>query len=515
MAMPTGPVPRRVTLVAAILLVAVWGLAAGLWTPRGPATTAQALASLAISLAVGLLAGWLSRSRWAMVLAPLAFAATVEVVRWESEGPTVDGVHVSAMGVVAFLSGRGLHGLLALLPLLVGAAYGAGLARRGSVGGMGGGGVGVGGVGGVAGSGGRVRRYLGRAVVGLLAAVLVLVTVGVALPARTDPITGADGRPKPGSIAELTSVRAGAGELGLMIRGADSTAPVLLFLPGPPGGSEIGAVRRHLAALERHFVVATLDRRGGSKSYAAFEPRATLTLGSEVRDTVAVTDYLRDRFGQDQIYLMAHSGGTIPGVLAVEAHPELFRAYVGVGQVVSLRASDRIQYARTLAWARSTGRTALADQLTDQGRPPYADLYSYEPLLLNESAAFAFNHGGLHEGPAGSVENLGVPEYSMLDRVRVFSGIVDAYDALYPREQDVDLRTQVTDLEVPVYLVAGAHEVPGRTPIVEKWITLLRAPHKEIVVLESGGHRSMFQQPVEFVGVMTRVLAETRGKTVD
>jgi hypothetical protein len=33
-----------------------------------------------------------------------------------------------------------------------------------------------------------------------------------------------------------------------------------------------------------------------------------------IADTLAVTDYLRDRFGKDRIYLMAHSGGTFFGV---------------------------------------------------------------------------------------------------------------------------------------------------------------------------------------------------------
>jgi hypothetical protein len=44
----------RVGLRVAGLLVAItWGVIAGWWTPRGPVTTTQALASIAISLVVG------------------------------------------------------------------------------------------------------------------------------------------------------------------------------------------------------------------------------------------------------------------------------------------------------------------------------------------------------------------------------------------------------------------------------------------------------------------------------
>ncbi|HEX2417266.1 MAG TPA: alpha/beta fold hydrolase, partial [Micromonosporaceae bacterium] len=362
-------VRKRFRLPIGLASAVVWGAVSGLWTPRAPATVVQALASIGISFAVGLLAGWFSRSRWAMLLAPVLFAVTVEVIRARLQGPTVDAPHLSPFGILALLVGRGFHGLLSLLPLLVGAAYGAGIARQTEP---------------VRLNGGRVWRYLGRAGLGVLAGVVVIVAVGVALPARTPPILGTDGKPRPGSIAELTSVTVAGHRLGLMIRGANSSAPVLLFVPGPPGGSEIGGLRRHLSGLEQHFVVATVDRRGGGKSYAALEPAATLTLDGETRSLLGVTDYLRKRFRQDQIYLAAHSGGTIPATLAVQRRPEWFRAYVGAGQVVSPTDSDRTQYQDTLAWARSTGRTELVRQLTELGPPPYDNLYSYEPMLINE-----------------------------------------------------------------------------------------------------------------------------------
>ncbi|MEU6997849.1 hypothetical protein [Nonomuraea sp. NPDC046570] len=46
-------------------------------------------------------------------------------------------------------------------------------------------------------------------------------------------------------------------------------------------------------------------------------------------EPIAVGDaaraYLRERFRRDRIYLLAHSGGMVPSVLAVQRHPELFR----------------------------------------------------------------------------------------------------------------------------------------------------------------------------------------------
>jgi hypothetical protein len=68
----------------------VAGLAAGLVMPRGPVTTLQALAATVTAFPVGFPAGWVTRSRWTIVLAPIVFAVVVELVRFREVGPTVD-----------------------------------------------------------------------------------------------------------------------------------------------------------------------------------------------------------------------------------------------------------------------------------------------------------------------------------------------------------------------------------------------------------------------------------------
>ncbi|MEH0823663.1 MULTISPECIES: alpha/beta hydrolase [unclassified Micromonospora] len=255
--------------------------------------------------------------------------------------------------------------------------------------------------------------------------------------------------------------------------------------------------------------MATLDRRGAAKSWAAFAPSSTFTLDSEVADAVAVINHLRGRFRQDKVYLMAHSGGSLVGVTAVQRHPELFRAYVGVGQAIDLREADRSQYADTVAWARRTGRSDLARQLTDLGPPPYADMYTYEPLLANETGAFDHDRTGSSEGRDGAVTKLGVPEYTLLEKAHVLGGTLDGWDVLYPQLQDLDLRREIRRLQVPVYLVDGVHEVPGRLVLLRQWYAQLQALRKEHVVLDGAGHRSLFQRPGPFIDLLLRVRAET------
>ena len=488
---------RIAVVLGTVVVAAGWGLLAGVWTPRGPMTTAQALGSIATSLAVGTLAGWWMRSRWAMLLAPAVFAGVFELTRMSVDGPLVDGIRLASggtFGLLAFILGRGLHAVLALLPMLLGSALGAGLARREQ-------------------SPARNPRSFGvisRRVVAVVTAVaLAALSVGLVRPAGTDPILTAAGEPLADSIAELDRIQLGGQEQAMMVRGRSTDNPVLLFLAGGPGGTELGAMRRHAESLEDDFVVVTWDQRGTGKSYGSLDPVSTLTLDQAVSDTVEVTDYLRDRFGQDRIYLLGQSYGTILGVLAAQRHPELYRAYIGVGQMVDPRETDEVFYRDTLALARRNGNTALIDSLTASGPPPYTDMLDYESSLSN-TAVYAYDHSRNSEGVGGFSSNLFVREYSLLEQLHAFAGFFDVFTVLYPQLQDIDFRTDVPRLEVPVYLAEGRFEAPGRLGPAEQWLELLDAPTKNLTTFETSGHRPLFEQPELFDRFMVEtVLAQT------
>ena len=187
-------------------------------------------------------------------------------------------------------------------------------------------------------------------------------------------------------------------------------------------------------------------------------PTSTVTVDSAVAATIAVTEHLRQRFSQDKIFLLAHSGGSLLGVLAVQRRPDLFRAYIGTGQAVHLPTTDRIFYDDILAWAQATNHGALARRLTELGPPPYGDFYSYEPIITPENTVYAYDRSRNAEGAGGFAENLNVPEYTLLEKLHTVNAIIDTWSVLYLRMQEVDLRTDARRLQVPVCFVHDAHE---------------------------------------------------------
>ena len=479
---------RRVGFGVAAAVAGLWGLIAAWWTPRGPLTSGEAIWSIVISFVVGGVAGLAVRSRWAMAVAPVVFSIVFELIRLGTDGPMVDGIHFGFIGMIAFATGRGFHALLSLVPMLLGAALGAGAARA---------------IDPDASTTSRRLARIGRRTIAVLTTVgLVALTAALARPSQTNPIVDADGNRVPGSIAELTSVNVNGHDLGLMIRGHNVDNPVLLFLAGGPGGTEFGAMRRHLPELEEYFTVATWDQRGAGTSYPELDPTSTITLDGYVDDTFVVTDYLRERFDQDQIYLVGNSWGTTLGVLAAQQQPELYRAFIGTGQMVSQRETDKIFYNDTLEWARTTGRDGLVDELESNGPPPYDDITLYEISLANEQDVYAYDHSPNSEGEAQMSENLIVEEYTLIDQVHALGAFLDTTAALYPQLQDIDFRDTATEFEIPMFFVQGAHEAGGRAELFEDWYPMIDAPIKDLEVLDTSGHRPLWEQPDAFVDFM-------------
>lgn len=481
-----------VGLAIASGVAVVAGLVLGLTMPRGPLTGPQALVGIAVVVPVGFVAGVALRSRWAMLLAPVAFVVTVELVRLPVPGPLVDAPDLSVLGLVALVLGRGVDAVLLLFPMVLGATYGAAAARRWWPG------VTVGD------PPSRIWSVVRRVVTGLLTVGLVALVVGVAQPARTAPIEGGDGQPLAGSVAELSTVELGGHEQSLMIRGVRDDAPVLLWLAGGPGGSDIGAMRLSGQRLEEAFVVVTWDQRGTGRSYGALDPAETLTFEQAVADTLELTAHLRERFGQERIYLAGNSWGTLPGVVAVQQRPEWFHAYVGAGQMVNLRATDELFYEDTLVDARERGDAALEATLSELGPPPYDDFLDYYAGVFGGEQRW--NDYDRVPGSAANSEmpgTLRVAEYDLVAKARTGAATLDTLGVLYAKVEAVDLRALAPRLEVPVYLVQGRHEARGRAELADAWFAQLEAPSKERIVFERSGHRPMFEEPDRFVEVMT------------
>lgn len=331
------------------------------------------------------------------------------------------------------------------------------------------------------------------------------------LYAYTPAIVDTQGQPLPNSIAVMETVELNGSQQWITIRSQNVNNPVLLFLAGGPGGSELPFVRHVLGGLEEHFVVVNWDQPGAGKSYGAV-PSAQLTVDRFVADAHALSELLRTRFHQEKIYVMGESWGTVLGTLLVQKHPTLFYAYIGAGQRTSIHEDDVLGYAFALAEVAKQGNTELLEKLRRNGPPPYTgwNMALKNMDYLNVLNAYAREQADAEETGHDLMGDAftGV-EYGLRDRFNWIRGLWEGFTQVYPQLDVIDFGTQATKLDVPIYFLQGRWDLVEMSSLLERWYGVLAAPHKEIIYFENSGHTPHSWEPSKVVDVIVnRVLVE-------
>ncbi len=355
----------------------------------------------------------------------------------------------------------------------------------------------------------RVKPARRGILTGLAGMVLVSILAVIASQvfAATPSIQDENGNPVPDSIASLEKVTLNGTEQWISIRGYDTSKPILLHLGmGGPGGGGF-ATRTLFEPLEKDFVVVSWDEPGTGKSYGAVRI-SDLTKERFVEDAHALTLYLRDRFGQDKIYVYGVSWTSILGIWLVQEYLGLYYAYIGNGQMVNTTQNDVMGYQFALDYLAERGDTRTLEELRRNGPPPYRG-----DDMLGKYVAYLDVLNDYMQSPRYTVVvpliPFMAPEYGLVDKINHTLGLMESFEVVYPQLEDLDFMTQASRLEVPVYIFAGRDDVNAMASLVGQYYAVLDAPHKELIWLE-GGHGLGSANLGQFVDVMVnKVLPET------
>jgi pimeloyl-ACP methyl ester carboxylesterase len=318
------------------------------------------------------------------------------------------------------------------------------------------------------------------------------------LTASTPVIRDENGKTIEGSIAELRLVILNGRKEWISIRGNSKDNPILLFLAGGPGGSQMAAVRYDLSELEKYFIVVNWDQPGSAKSYSAAK---NLTVDTYIEDGCALTYYLLDRFEQEKIYLVGESWGSALGIFLIDKSPELYHAFIGTGQMIDFVETEIMDYELALEIARKKGDTEKIKKLTANGPPPYydKDVTWKSAEYLNYLSSYMTQNPSIKNSGYNTFRDIFSNEYGIIDKINYFRGIVNTFNHVYPQLYSIDMRTDYTNLEVPVYFFLGRHDINAPTSLVEEYFKVLNAPHKEIIWFEHSGHSPWINESAVFV----------------
>ncbi|MBC8484611.1 MAG: alpha/beta hydrolase [Bacteroidetes bacterium] len=318
----------------------------------------------------------------------------------------------------------------------------------------------------------------------------------------------------PNGINSLEKIKLGGIDQWILIRGWNRSNPVLLFLHGGPGAPlftyarDIGVK----AKLERHFTLVYWEQRATGKSFSLSIPEESMTIEQLVSDAFELTEILKDRFKVPKIFLVGRSWGSLIGLLTAKRYPELFYAYIGIGQIVDPLENDRISYRYTIGIAERSGNEEALNDLRNIGEPPF----NFKELIIQRKWLTEFYKNMMAEKFNNNPQNhlkilLSTPEYSLIDILKMgldpFFSIKHLWNDKFYK---TNLFEQIPQIEVPVFFLAGRYDYFTPSEIVENYYhKLTSSKGKHIIWFEKSGHYPELEEPKKFYEIMiNKVLRE-------
>ncbi len=320
--------------------------------------------------------------------------------------------------------------------------------------------------------------------------------------AYTPKIQRERGRVGSEPVASLEQVQIGGIPQWVLIRGQDRKNPIVLFLHGGPGNPSMYLAHRFQRPLEKEFVVVHWDRRGAGKTFTEDTPPDSLSVTQEVSDTVELVNLLRRRFGQSKVYLVGHSYGTYLGMIVAHRHPELFHAYVGIGQLSYEGARNTVLQDR---WIREQARRLGNHKLLH-------DLDSHATI---DREKWLFRLGGtLHRSKSVRtliLIGLMAPEYTLREGLDVRKGVNFTHRNLRFDAISGELANAVPRVDLPVYFFTGRYDLTVPFENTVEYEANLQAPRKQIVWFEESAHFPFLEEPDKFAREMNKVRMQAEG----
>jgi proline iminopeptidase len=301
-------------------------------------------------------------------------------------------------------------------------------------------------------------------------------------------------------VEEILEIPIGGSRQWISVRGRDRSNPILLMIHGGPASPEMPTSWYFQSGWEDYFTVVQWDQRGSGKSYNANNPQSiqpTLSLERITEDAHEVAQYLLARYAQPKLFVLGHSWGSLVGLQLAHRHPELLYAYVGMGQIINGRESERVGYQMTLQAARTQGNAKAVAEL--ESIAPYPNPDGSVPLdKINTERKWSVAFGGLTWG-RGSLDYYEAltqlaPEYTEADIAAIDKGSRLSLGPLLPAMVSFDY-SNVTQWRCPIIVFAGRHDTTTPSSVTAAWLEHVVAPAKKLIWFEDSAHMMMVEEP--------------------
>lgn len=352
--------------------------------------------------------------------------------------------------------------------------------------------------------GGRILLVISITI--LICIVILIGVVFAKSSGKVKPFLDKNGKVIEGSISEKIFVEINGVKQGMFIKGKDKTKPILLFLHGGPGVTEQWMNQIYPSGIEDEFVVCWWDQRGAGLSYNKDISVETITSDQLVLDAIEVTNYLRERFDREKIYLLGHSWGSSLGVQVAEKAPDLYYAYIGMAQISYLSRQEKMAYDYMLDYYTKLGDKKMVKKML---KAPYTleNSYTDDWARISDKVIHKAGFGTTHDMKSIITgvffPSFFISEYTVSEKINLWKGKwADYSDKMRDILLYKDFSSDITKFEIPVYFLHGIYDYTAAYPMTKDYFNKIEAPIKGFYTFEESAHSPLFEEPEKFKKIM-------------
>lgn len=289
----------------------------------------------------------------------------------------------------------------------------------------------------------------------------------------------------------------------ILIKTDNLNNPILLWLHGGPGTSEMFITHHCMDSLIGFFTVVHWDQRGSALSYNERIESTDVSFDKIFNDAIKLTDILRKTYHQDKIFLIGHSFGSVLGIHLIEKYPDRYYAYVGIGQVINDSKSREITYKWLIHKLQEDSDTIEIARISSNQNIPRELINRYKGIFYKGKTLFEV----IKESP--------YYYEGYFDNYLKSMNFVRESISKNPSKFEKDILNDIPVLQIPIYFFEGRHDrVAACAPeLVVDYTQKVEAPKKEIIWFEESAHHPNIDEPEKFQKMLIdRVLKENYNK---
>ncbi len=336
----------------------------------------------------------------------------------------------------------------------------------------------------------------------LLAAACVLFALILGLLATVQIGKAVNRKTPDEGINESRYVTVNGSRQWISIYGENKNNPVLLYLHGGPGAATSSFDYAFTRKWADVYTVVTWDQRNCGKSYQKSD-KTTLTFDLFLQDGYQLSQFLLEYLQTDKITLLGHSWGSYLGANLALNYPDLYDAFIGVGQLVNVRQNEIAFQEVAAKWVEGDPEgKRLFEQLTPE-MPTLEHFNAKNELMVRYGYHIYANERDYNL----FFTQLFNPYYSLSDWLSSPNQACYVQFMLSEEFLSFDL-TDKTSYEIPYFNVNGDKDYQTNYLLAESYFHSVSAPKKCLYLMENTTHGLLETKSEEFSLILHNIKEE-------